>query len=240
MYKKAVSDKMAVTELIIRILIGFFALYMLTRILGRKEISQMTFFNFVSAIAIGSIAANVVVNQSISIRNGVIALVGWSIITFVLDIFDVKFKSLRRVLTGNPVIVIKKGQIIKKSLLLSRLDLDTLTSMLRQQNVFSISEVDYAIFEKNGKLSVLLKEKNQFVTKKDMKISSLHPKLYPIPTDVISDGKVVKSNLKKLNLNEEWLNQQLQQRSITNIKDVIFAQIQTDGRLDTYLKNEKV
>ena len=113
---------MAVTELIIRILIGFFALYMLTRILGRKEISQMTFFNFVSAIAIGSIAANVVVNQSISIRNGVIALVGWSIITFVLDIFDVKFKSLRRVLTGNPVIVIKKGQIIKKSLLLSRLD----------------------------------------------------------------------------------------------------------------------
>lgn len=122
MYKKAVSDKMAVTELIIRILIGFFALYMLTRILGRKEISQMTFFNFVSAIAIGSIAANVVVNQSISIRNGVIALVGWSIITFVLDIFDVKFKSLRRVLTGNPVIVIKKGQIIKKSLLLSRLD----------------------------------------------------------------------------------------------------------------------
>src|SRR5690606_36237378 len=128
---------MAVTELIIRILIGFFALYMLTRILGRKEISQMTFFNFVSAIAIGSIAANDVVNQSISIRNGVIALVGWSIITIVLDIFDIKFKSLRKVLTDNPVIVIKNGQIIKKSLLLSRLDLDTLTSMLRQQNVFS-------------------------------------------------------------------------------------------------------
>ena len=139
---------MEVSELMIRILIGFFVLYLLTRLLGRKEISQMTFFNFVSAIAIGSIASNLVVNQSLSIRNGIIAIVGWTIITILLDIFDIKFKPLRKILTGNPVVVIKNGEIMQKSLLLSRLDLDSLTSMLRQQNVFSVDDVDYAIFEK--------------------------------------------------------------------------------------------
>ncbi|GAA0287592.1 uncharacterized membrane protein YcaP (DUF421 family) [Gracilibacillus halotolerans] len=129
---------MGVSELIIRIVIGFFALYLLTRLLGRKEISQMTFFNFVSGIAIGSIAADFVVNPSTSIRNGIIALVGWTLITVVLDTLDIKFKSLRRLLTGNPVIVIQEGKIIRKSLVLSRLDLDSLTTMLREKMFFRL------------------------------------------------------------------------------------------------------
>ena len=95
---------MEFTELLLRIAIGFFVLFTLTRILGRKEISQMTFFNFVSAIAIGSIGANLVVNQNLSIRNGVMALVGWAIFTFIMDLIDIKSKALRKVVTGNPVV----------------------------------------------------------------------------------------------------------------------------------------
>lgn len=228
---------MQVSELILRIVIGFFALYLLTRILGRKEISQMTFFNYVSAIAIGSIAADFVVSPDTSIQNGVIALVGWTVITLALDISDLKFKFLRGLLTGKPVIVIKEGQLLRKSLVKTRLDLDSLTTMLREQSVFSISDVDYAIFETNGKLSILLKEDKQSLVKNDVNIP-LQAKLYPIPTEVISDGKVVKTNLRKLNLDEDWLNQQLLQRSIKSIKDVMFAQIQTDGTLVISVKDD--
>src|SRR5690606_5000854 len=101
--------------------------------------------------------------------------------------------------------------------------------MLRQQNIFSFVDIDYAIFETNGKLSVLLKESKKTVIKKDMNIS-VQPKVYPIATEVISDGKIIQSNVKKLKLDEKWIDMQLKAKKIT-VSDVLFAQLQTDGSL---------
>lgn len=228
---------MGLSELVIRIAIGFIVLFILTRILGRKEISQMTFFNFISAIAIGSITANLIVSQNLSIRNGVIALVGWTLFTLVMDFIDIKSKLLRKVVKGDPVIIIKEGKIIDRTLRSSRLDLDTLNAMLRQQNIFSIADVDYAIFETNGKLSVLPKENKNPVTKMDMNIPE-KSKVFPIPTEIISDGKVLTKNLEKLNLDINWITQQLKQKNIHSVSDVFFAQIQTDGTIYTYKKED--
>ncbi|KKB43759.1 DUF421 domain-containing protein [Bacillus thermotolerans] len=113
---------MDIFELILRISLGFIALFVLTRVMGRKEISQMTFFNFVSAIAIGSIAANFVVNQNVSIRNGIIALAGWAAYTLLMDFIDIKSKQGRKILTGDPIIVIKEGKIVESAMRQSRLD----------------------------------------------------------------------------------------------------------------------
>lgn len=226
---------MEFTELLLRIALGFVVLFTLTRILGRKEISQMTFFNFVSAIAIGSIAANLVVSQSLSIRNGVMALVGWSIFTLIMDLIDIKSKVLRKVVTGNPVVVIKEGKILKTALSSVRLDLDSLTAMLRQQNIFSIADVDFAIFETNGKLSVMPKENSSPLTKSDMNIP-IKASVFPIPTEVISDGKLLMKNLEKLKLDQSWLQKQLKQLNINNVSDVLFAQIQKDGTLLVHKK----
>jgi len=228
---------MELSELIIRIAIGFLVLFTLTRFLGRKEISQMTFFNFVSAIAIGSITANFVLNQNVSIRNGVIALVGWAIFTFLMAFIDIKSKTLRKVVTGDPTIVIKEGKIVDKALRLSRLDLDSLNAMLRQQNIFSIADVDYAIFETNGKLSVMPKENKKPVTKSDMNIP-IQPKVYSIPTEIISDGKLITQNLEKLKIEQNWVNQQLNQLNINSYSEVYYAQIQTDGTLYVDKKGE--
>lgn len=221
---------MELNELLIRIATGFLVLFILTRILGRKEITQMTFFNFVSAIAIGSITANLVVNSNLSIRNGVLAIVGWSIFTLLMDFIDIKSKSGKKVVTGEPLIVIKDGNIVDKTLRKSRLDLDSLNAMLRQKNIFSFADVDYAIFETNGKLSVLPKDNKKPVTKFDMNISNTS-KLYPIPTEVISDGVILTDNLDKLNLDVKWMKQQLKQLGINSISEVLFAQVQTDGSL---------
>jgi uncharacterized membrane protein YcaP (DUF421 family) len=222
---------MAISELLIRILLGFIVLFTLARSLGRKEISQMTFFNFVSAIAIGSIAANLVVNQNLSIRNGILALAGWAAFTLIMDIFDIKSKMARKITTGDPIIVIKEGKIVERSLKKSRLDIDALKAMLRQKNIFSLADVDYAIFESNGKLSVMPKEPKQPITKSDMNKVSTTKKLVPFPTEVITDGLVLTNNLSKLKLNQEWLEQQLKQAGVQSPSDVFYAEVQQDGTL---------
>ena len=221
---------MGISELLLRITIGFVVLFVLTRIMGRKEISQMTFVNFVSAISIGSITANLVVNQNLSILNGVIALTGWTVFTLVLAFVEIFSIKGRKVVSGDPVIVIKDGKIAEKALRIHRLDLDTLTSMLRQKNIFSISVVDYAIFETNGRLTVLLKENKQPVTKSDMSISS-ESKVYPIPTEIIVDGKILPDSLEKLNLDIDWVNSELKQHGADSAAEVFFGQVQTDGSL---------
>jgi uncharacterized membrane protein YcaP (DUF421 family) len=227
---------MDILELIIRIAVGFVVLFALTRTLGRKEVSQMTFFNFTSAIAIGSIAANLVVSPNTSIRNGVIALAGWSAFTLIMDFIDIKSKEARKITTGDPIIVIKEGKIVESALRKSRLDVDALNAMLRQKNIFSLADVDYAIFESNGKLSVMPKETKQPLTKSDMNIMT-QIKKYPLPTEVITDGRILSNNLSKLNLDEIWLEQQLQNAGVNNASDVFFAQVQQDGTLFIDSKN---
>lgn len=221
---------MDIWTLLLRLLLAFVVLFTLTRIMGRKEISQMTFFNFVSAIAIGSITANLVVSQNLSIRNGVIALAGWAAFTLIMDWIDIKSKKARKVTTGDPITVIKEGKIVERALAKSRLDLDTLNAMLRQKSIFSIADVEFAVFETNGKISVMKKQDKQSLTKSDMNILNT-PKVYPMPTEVISDGNILTKNLDKLDLDTKWLEQQLQQAGVSSASDVFFAQIQQDGTL---------
>ena len=222
---------MSISEVIIRVVIAFITLLVLARIMGRKEISQMTFFNFISAIAIGNIGGSLVVNSTLSIRNGLIALVGWSIITITLGLIDIKTKSIRELIEGQPKILIKNGKIMESELRSVRLDIDALNALLREKNVFSIFDVDYAIFETDGKLSVMKKEEQQFVTRSDMGIKQTTPRIYPISTEVIMDGHVISDNLNKLNLTIEWLNKQLQNSGVKSVSDVFYAEVAKDGKL---------
>ncbi|SOC23950.1 uncharacterized membrane protein YcaP [Ureibacillus xyleni] len=227
---------MDVADLIIRLFIAFFVLLTLTRIMGRKEISQMTSFNFASSIAIGSIAANLAIDNNLTIRNGVIALVVWTIFTLIMAFIDIKFKGARKFTTGEPIIVIKDGQIMDKALKKAQLDLNSLTSMLREKDVFSLKDVDYAFFETSGKLSVLKKEQKQPVTKEDVSIP-IQKKLYRTTIELISDGEINMNNLIKVDLSQTWLDQQLKSAGINSIADVFIAELQTDGSL--YIDKKK-
>ncbi|NEU32222.1 DUF421 domain-containing protein [bacterium LRH843] len=226
---------MPIAELALRITLAFFTLFILTRIMGRKEISQMTFFNFVSAISIGTIGASLAIDPTLSVRNGMISLVGWSALTIILGFLDIKSEKARSAIVGQPIIVVKKGQILEDALRKVRLDVNSLNALLRKKNVFSLADVDYAIFETDGSLSVMKQETKQSLTKSDMNIQPTNTERYPIPTTVVSDGKVNKDNLKKLNLDQQWLDQQLQAAGIPSISDVFYAEVQKDGSL--YIDN---
>lgn len=199
--------------------------------MGRKEISQMTFFNFVSAISIGTLAASFAIDPSLSVRNGLIALTGWSVFTVILGFLNIKSQKVRQAIVGQPVILIRKGEIMEGSLKKVRMDIDSLTSLLRKKNVFSISDVDYAIFETDGSLSVMKKDIKQPITKFDLNLQQSNSNVFPIPTTIISDGKINEKNLKNLNLDNHWLEQQLQKSGINSVSDIFYAQIQKDGTL---------
>lgn len=221
---------MGLSEIIMRAFLSFIVLFLLTRIMGRKEISQMTFFNFVSAIAIGSITANLAVNSNLSIRNGVISLVLWTVFTLCMAFIDIKSKKARKFITGQPVIVIKEGRVMEDSLRSIQLDIDSLRALLRQQNIFTLTDVQFAIFETSGKLSVMKYESNQPATRTDLNII---PKenIYPLATEVISDGKIITNNLQKLGKNKDWLNQQLRTKGIQNIDQVFYAEVLPNAEL---------
>ncbi|MFC2947742.1 YetF domain-containing protein [Virgibacillus sediminis] len=229
---------MTIQELLLRIVLAFLTLLALTRIMGRKEISQMTFFNFVSGISLGTIGASLAVDSTLSIRNGLIALIGWTIITIVLGFIDIKSKPVRLAIEGQPRVLVKEGQIMEDEMRKVRLDVDALNALLRQKNVFSLAEVDYAVFETSGKLSVRKKQPYQSVTKSDFAIQQNTPILYPASTQIISDGEIVNSNLDKLKLDQEWVEEQLNLSGITSISDVFYAEVQRDGTLYIDKKND--
>ncbi|AND40733.1 MULTISPECIES: DUF421 domain-containing protein [Cytobacillus] len=229
---------MTVNETILRVTISFLVLFLLARLMGRKEIGQMTFFNWASAIGIGSIAGNLAVNESTLIKDGVISLIVWTLFTILMDMLDLKSKQGRTVTTGEPLIVIKAGRIMERALKISRVDLDELQALLRQKDIFSLNDVDYAILETNGDLSVLKKESQQPVTKNDLNIMSPKKDLIPLPTEVIADGKVNSKNLSKLKLDNNWLDRELQKAKIHSAEDVFFAQVQQDGTLYIDRKNK--
>lgn len=214
--------------------ISFAVILFLTRILGKKQMSHLTFFNYITGITIGSIAANMILESNTYFINGIVSLLWWFLLTFLIGFISLKSPKLRIILDGEPTIVIKKGEIIEKSLYSMRLNMDDLSMMLRNKDIFSIKDVDYAILEPDGKLSVLKKQDQQSVTKKDMQIITISPTYFP--TELVVDGKLIKRNLQELNLTEKWLNTHLKNSGVNSIKEIFYAELQSDGTI--YIKKK--
>ncbi|MBB3114739.1 uncharacterized membrane protein YcaP (DUF421 family) [Paenibacillus phyllosphaerae] len=216
-------------EMIVRTTLSFLILLALARILGKKQLSQLTFFNYVTGITIGSIAADIAGESETPFLNGLTSLIWWSLLTIAVGYIGLKSSKARILVDGQPTIVIKEGRILKNALRATRLNLDDLSMMLREKGVFSMLDVHYAILEPNGELSILKKEYKQPVTKGDLSIPT--PTFSFLPSEVISDGKIVKKNLDELNITETWVMEQLNNHGIASIEDVFYAELQQDGTL---------
>jgi uncharacterized membrane protein YcaP (DUF421 family) len=212
-----------------RTLVGFIILLILTRSLGKKQLSQMTFFTYITGIALGNIAGDMVVHRDIKVIDGITGMTLWAVLTLIVEFISLKSSKARIFMDGEPTIVIKKGKIIKEAMVSNNLNMDDLSMLLRIKDVFSVSEVDYAILEPNGQLSVLKKEEHESVTKKDSNIP-ISRRLY-IPTELVVDGKVVTKNLEELNVSKEWLLTQLKLNGVNATNEVFYAELQSDGSL---------
>lgn len=218
-----------ILETSLRTLTGFTVLLILTRLLGKKQLGQLTIFTYITGIAMGNIAGDMVVHRDIKLVDGVTGLIIWAFSSFIVEFISLKSSKARVFLDGEPTIVIKKGVIMQKELASQRLNMDDLTMLLRINNIFSIQDVDYAVLEPNGQLSVLKKPVLEAVTKKDLQLQPEN-RIY-LPTEIIVDGRVVKRNLRELNLDNEWVTQQITQAGINSVEEVFFAELQSDGSL---------
>ncbi|MFJ8101176.1 DUF421 domain-containing protein [Lysinibacillus sp. NPDC096212] len=213
----------------VQTIISFFVLLTLTRFLGKKQLSHLTFFNYVTGITIGSMAANMVVLKTIVYTKFLVSLIVWCALTTLISYIALKSGKARTLLDGQPTIVIKKGKIDRKALANTKINIDDLTMMIRQYQVFSITEIDYAILEPNGMLSILKKPEFLGTQKIDLKISPSSPAFIPI--EVITDGKLLKRNLLEVGKSREWLDSELKKAHIKTIEEVFYAEIQPNGKI---------
>lgn len=223
------AQHMTYGEILFRTAISFVALLVLTRLLGKKQVGHLTFFNYVTGITFGSTTAEIIVNRHITLLQGISSLVLWSLLAFLIAWIGLQSVKAREILDGQPTILIKKGEILEKALAKQHLNIDDLSMLLRNKDVFSPKEVEFAILEPDGQLSVLKKEELLPSTKKDIK-ANITP-IQRIPTELVVDGKIVEKNLKKLDVSEVWLDRQLKKAKIDSLDQVFYAELQLDGTL---------
>lgn len=220
---------------IIRSLISFFALLLLVRLMGKQQVAELTFFDYVVGITIGSIAStlSVAVNQ-----NTVATLAGmvlWTLLPILLGYLTLHSVWIRKVVAGEGTIVIENGKILEKNLAKIRITIDDLISQLRTKGIFNITDVEFALFESNGKLSIQKKSQKRPVTPGDLNLSTSYEGL---PTNLIEDGIILIDALRSLKLSQAWLQHQLKKVNIQDIKQVSLAQLDTEGNLYVDLQGD--
>jgi uncharacterized membrane protein YcaP (DUF421 family) len=206
----------------------YFILVLFTRAMGRKQISQLTYFDYVVGITIGSIAAEVAVTKNVKMLDGVGSLLIWSSLTILISKITLKNILLRLWIDSEPLLIIDKGSVIYKNMKRAKYNIGDLLMQLREKDIFNITEVEIAILEPDGKLSVLKKSEHTLVTVQDMHIKK--PKA-GMMIDLILDGNILASHLRLLQKDEDWVMDQLKMRNINNLSDVIFAGIQSDEQI---------
>lgn len=213
---------------LVRSIIAFFSLLIFTRIIGKEQISQLTFFDYVLGITIGSIAASLTTDLSSRAWPHWVGLITWAALGYLMEIVTLKWRYVSKVLEGEPVIVIMNGKIMEKALKKAKYRVSDILELMRNQGVFDPNEVDFAIIESNGRLSILKKAEHLPLTPKDMNIPV---KNSGISTELIYDGILIEENLRQLNKDKEWLMNELKEHGINNISEVFLVTLNPEGSI---------
>lgn len=210
-----------------RTILSFLALWAIARVLGKRQIGQLTLFDYITGITIGSIAASL----SLPAANWAPALLSmglWGALSYSFHWLDTKGRTLHRVIDGEPTILIQHGQILEGNLNRLHLNHQELMGLLRTKGYFNIAEVEYALLETNGELSVLPKSQYRPLQPRDLGISTRYEGL---PVQVMQEGRPWLEGLQAVGLTEEWLLDELRRQGVKKPEEVFAAWLATDGTL---------
>lgn len=211
-------------------------LFVLTRILGKKQISQLTFFEYVIGITLGDLAGNISTDVEANYYHGVIAILVWVLVPLVLEILTLKSKTLRVWFEGNGRVLIKDGKILEGNLRKERYTGDELLEQLRTKGVFRVADVEFAMLETSGDLSILLKSENQPLTPKHIGMKLTIEK----PTQaVMMDGVIQNEPLAAAGKSRGWLQAELDKLGIAK-ENVFLGQVNTNGELTVDLYDDNL
>jgi uncharacterized membrane protein YcaP (DUF421 family) len=215
---------------------AIFALFLLTRIMGKKQISQLTFFEYVLGITIGDLAGFISTDVEANYMHGIVALSTWFLIPFLAELLTIKSRKMRTLFEGRERVLIKDGKILEDNLKKERFSADELLEQLRTKGVFKVADVEFATLEATGTLSVLLKQENQPLTPKHMHMLMQRERQ---PVVVIMDGKILDEGLSASGFTREWLQSELDKLGLT-LQNVFLGQVDAFGQLYVDVYNDSL
>ncbi|MCH5297951.1 MAG: DUF421 domain-containing protein [Ruminococcus sp.] len=207
--------------------LSIIVLFFLSKLIGNKQISNLNIFDYINGITIGSIAAEMATCEYEELPHFTIALVIYALIVFLLSLVSQKSVKLRRFFTGKTILLYDKGKLYKKNLTTAKLDFNEFLALLRNKGYFNLDEIETAMLEQSGDLSVLPKDKNRPVTPDDIKVRVHQTRPEPV---VIMDGHIMSKNLKATGNNEAWLNARIEEQQ-KKLSDIFAATCDGDNNL---------
>ncbi|MEW6770599.1 MAG: DUF421 domain-containing protein [Bacillota bacterium] len=215
-------------EIFLRAVGAFWGVVFVTRVIGKSQVGQLTISDYVNGIVIGSIAAGLATDIKTSPWYYLFGLVIFSGLTIFVQYAGLKYRPARKVFGDEPTVVVHNGQILERNMARMRYNVDDLMMQLREKGYFNISDVEFAIAEPNGELSVLPKSSKRPLTPHDLGVSTRYE---GVPSELVVDGVIIQQNLKQNNLSEEWLLKELEKQGVHSLKDVVYASLDAEGKL---------
>lgn len=222
---------MDVIRVILSALLSVASLFFIAKLMGHKQVAQLDFFDYISGITIGSVAAELATELETPWKP-LIALAVYGLASVLLRVLTTKLPKTRKFINGTPTILMNSGKLYRKNLKKAKLELSEFLLLCREMGYFDLGEIQTAVFESNGKLSVLPKAANRPATPQDLKITV---KEAHIGTEVILDGRVMSDNLSRMGKNEAWLEKQLKSQGYKDAKEIFLGIYRTeDNTLSLY------
>ncbi|MEH7887061.1 DUF421 domain-containing protein [Bacillus sp. JJ1609] len=214
-------------------------LFIITKLLGKKQLSSLSFFEYIVGITVGDIAGTLSMDPDLSLRDGIASMIVWSFVPLAISTISLRSRTFRTIVEGKSTTFIENGNILEKNLRKEKYSVDELLEQLRKKSVFRVADVEFASLDSNGELSVLLKKAKQPLLYEDMLTKASHTSP-PVP--VIMDGKMIKENLEKTGYNNDLLLAQLKKCGY-NLDEVFFAELDFNGEImvdvyDEYMGNK--
>lgn len=221
-------------SIIPRSLISLVTLFIATKILGKKQVSELSLFDYVIGISIGNFTAEMILVLENQLINGVVAILTFGIVGYIISYISLKSISFRRFMIGTPTIIMSNGKILYNALKKLNIDINDFLEQARIAGHFDITQINYAIMEANGDISFLLKEKYQTPTAKDLNVKKESESL---PANIIIDSNIMNENINETDKTKDWFIKELKKQGYTSYENILLATY-SNNNLTIYRKNE--
>ncbi len=224
---------MELIKVVLTSLLSAVSLFVIAKIMGHKQMAQLDFFDYITGITIGSIAAELATELE-SPWKPLVAMIVYGVVALGLTILAHKFPKTRKYINGTPTIVMDNGKLYRKNMKKAKLELSEFMVLCRQEGYFNINDIQTAVFEYNGRITILPKSKKRPLTPEDMNIT---PDKEEICTEIIMDGRILHENLKRIGLDLVWLDKQLKKQKYKNAKEIYLGVCDKNNKLTLFPVN---
>lgn len=227
-------DIIEAMEIIPKCVLSIIILFIVTKIIGKKQVSQLSLFDYVVGISIGNFIAEMVINKEVQYIDGVVAMFVFGVFSYIVSYITMKSITIRRMIIGVPTMIVEDGKIIEKGLKKTNIDINDFLEQCRLQGYFDINDISYAIMEASGDISILPKKNATPVVQKDLKIKSSSNAT--ITANLIIDGKFLEKNIKGCNLTINKIRDDLRKDGYQSEEEILLA-VYSNNKITFYPKD---